>query len=95
VFGVSLGISKLPECFTDLYNDWFNAHSCRDRQAVTIGSVEVVWAVWKTRNKSVFQSTRPGDPTNIIIFAFQLIKTSSKLQKSELRNLLFQGARKN
>jgi hypothetical protein len=47
---VSLGISKIPECFIDLYRDWFNTHSGRDRKAVIVGSVTVVWVIWKTRN---------------------------------------------
>jgi hypothetical protein len=36
VVSVSLGICKLPKCFTDLYNDWFNTRSGRDKKASSL-----------------------------------------------------------
>jgi hypothetical protein len=47
-------VEKLPQCFIDLYKDWFNTHTGKDRKAIIKG------AVWKTRNKSCFQIIWPG-----------------------------------
>jgi hypothetical protein len=45
VVSVSLGISKILECFVDLYRDWLNMYSGGDRKAVIVGSVAVVWTI--------------------------------------------------
>jgi hypothetical protein len=91
VVSVSLGISKIPECFVDLYRDWFNMYSGRDRKAVIVGSVAVVWTIWKTRNKSCFQKIRPGDPTSVITLVCHFINTWSNMQKNGLQKLCYRG----
>jgi hypothetical protein len=67
---VSLNINSNSFGFWGLYHNWFDTSAGRERKAIIIGSIAVIWAVWKTRNKSCFQRIRPGDPTNVILVPF-------------------------
>lgn len=91
---VSLGVFSKPSSFDDLYEWWFAASSGRDRKIFLIGTAALFWTIWKTRNKSCFQSIRPGDPTNVVYYLRQFLNDWALLQKSALRRVVQRGANK-
>jgi hypothetical protein len=58
------------------------------KRSVMIGSIAIVWAVWKRRNKSCFQRILNGDPTNVILFACHFINQWAKMQKNRLQTMM-------
>jgi hypothetical protein len=66
----------------------------RDRKVVVVGSVSVVWPIWKTRNISCFQKNRYGDPQALLLLFIISLTLRRNCKKNGLRKLLLHGARK-
>ena len=53
-----------------------------------IGSVPIIWAMWKTRNKFYFQRIGPGDPNNVVLLMCHFFHIWAKPKKCWFRKIL-------
>jgi hypothetical protein len=51
------------------------------RQVVVVGTVFVIWGLWKIRNKACFQHVYPVDPNGVIVLIFLDRFTEEKSSK--------------
>ncbi|VAH06208.1 unnamed protein product [Triticum turgidum subsp. durum] len=80
--------------FFDLCQNWLSSYTGKDRVVVLLGTAALLWSIWKTRNKSSFQSVMPTDPTGIIFLVCSLIDSWKNLQKRGVQNMLHQVSRR-
>lgn len=88
IVGCALGNQRDPISFFDLCQNWLSSYTGKDRVVVLLGTAALLWSIWKTRNKSCFQSVMPRDPTDIIFLVCSLLYSWKNLQKRGMQSML-------
>ena len=84
-WGCSLGNQRFPVSFLDLCQNQLPNYTGEDRVVVMLGVAALLWSIWKTRNKSCFQSLLPRDPTNVIFTLCSTLDSWTVLHKKGVR----------
>ena len=94
IVGCALGSQRAPMSFFDLCQNWLSSYTGKDRVVVLLGSAALLWSIWKTRNKSCFQSVMPSGSTDIIFLVCSLLDSWKNLQKRGVQSMLHQVSRR-
>ena len=93
--GCALGNKRSSvSSFFYLCQNWLPSYTGKDRIVVSLGAAALLWSIWKTRNKSCFQSVVPRDPTDIIFLVCTLLDSWKNLQKRGVQNMLHRVSRR-
>ena len=88
VVGSALGNPQTPLSFFDFCQNWLPKYTGKDIVVIAIGTAALLWSIWKTRNKSCFQSSLSKDPTDIIFSLCSVLDSWGVLQKRGVQKTL-------
>jgi hypothetical protein len=84
---------KKPRSMNDIFGAWIKSFSVKQRKHVLLGVAAVCWAIWLSRNDSVFQRSKPCSYLQVIFKSAFWIRSWSILTKEEERRCLLVGSR--
>jgi hypothetical protein len=87
-----LDLKSCPTSFDDLPS-WCNTFSAGSRSLIAIGTADVIWTIWKTRNDACFRDKYPYDPTGIVCILAHYILVWANFQRQKLQKLQHCGSR--
>jgi hypothetical protein len=84
---------KNPRSINDIFGAWIKSFSVKQRKHVLLGVAAVCWAIWLSRNDSVFQRSKPCSCLLVIFKSAFWIRSWSILTKEQERRCLMVGSR--
>jgi hypothetical protein len=83
---------KKPRSISDLFGAWIKSFSAKQRKHVLLGIGAMCWAIWLSRNNSVFQRSKPHSCLQVIFKSAFWIRSWSILTKEEELRCLLLGS---
>ena len=92
MIGACLQASNIPDNYKQ-YKRWIDIWLPKSKSAHHFGFAAVSWAIWKHKNKAVFDNKMIRHPADILIHACVFLKYWAGLHKEELQVGLLEGVK--